>query len=290
VPKDRPLLITDLDNTIYNWVDFYAPSFRAMVHVLSREMGLGEEAIIDEFRAVYGEKGSLEYSFSVQELPSVRCRGDHEVSRLVMVAKGAFSRVREAHLRPYPGVKETLTWLLREGVVIVGATNAPMQQAEGRLRHLYLDRCFSGLAGWEGHDIPAGIPLMAAIKQRAVEGKYRSHVEVLWPLHQSELKPSPTGYLRIMEQVGASPESTYVVGDSLHKDVRPALQVGATGVWARYGSAFEKKNFDTLLKITHWSSEKVSAVYDEQAVEPTYTIDSFSELQTIIQVPQARLF
>lgn len=290
MPTDRPLLITDLDNTIYNWVDFYAPSFRAMVHVLSREMTLEEDAIIDEFRVVYRDMGSLEYSFSVQELPSVRSRADDEVSRLVAIAKGAFSRVREAHLKPYPGVKETLTWLLREGVVIVGATNAPIHQAEQRLKHLFLDRCFSGLAGWQGHAVPGGIPLTDAIKQREADGKYRSHIEVLWPLPQSELKPSSAGYLHIIEEVGASPESTYVVGDSLYKDLRPALEVGATGIWARYGGDFQKKNFDTLLRITHWSSDKVSAVYDEQAIEPQYTINSFSELQTIIQVPQARLF
>jgi phosphoglycolate phosphatase-like HAD superfamily hydrolase len=261
-----------------------------MVHALSREMALEEDKIIDEFKAVYKEKGSLEYSFSVQELPSVQLLGDEEISRLVKIAKGAFSRVRDLHLKPYPGVKETLTWLLREGGTVVGATNAPIHQAEQRLKSLHLDGCFTGLVGWEGHPVPGGIPLTEAIKQRASDGGYRSRVGTLWPLPLSELKPSATGYLQIMRQVGASPDSTYIVGDSIHKDLRPAIEVGAISVWARYGGEFEKKNFDTLLKITHWSDEKVTAVYDEKAIVPDYTIDTFSKLQTIIQVPQASLF
>jgi len=261
-----------------------------MVHALSREMVLEEDRIIDEFKTVYKDRGSLEYSFSVQELPSVQLLGSEEISRLVKIAKGAFSRVRDVHLKPYPGVRETLTWLLREGGIVVGATNAPIHQAEQRLKSLHLDSCFTGLVGWEGYSVPGGIPLTDAIKQRATDGGYRSRIGTLWPLPLSELKPSATGYIHVITQVGASPESTYVVGDSLHKDLQPAIEVGAVSVWARYGGEFEKKNFDTLLRITHWSSEKVNAVYDENAVVPDYAIDTFSELRTIIQVPQTSLF
>src|SRR5262245_33864374 len=101
-----PLLILDLDNTLYNWVDFYAPSFRAMVHVLAKATGFGEDALYDDFKQVYKDKRSLEYAFSVQELSLLRDRPTEEMDRLIALAKGAFSRVREAHLKPYPGVKE----------------------------------------------------------------------------------------------------------------------------------------------------------------------------------------
>ena len=31
--KIEVAILTDLDNTIYNWVDFYAPCFRAMLYL-----------------------------------------------------------------------------------------------------------------------------------------------------------------------------------------------------------------------------------------------------------------
>lgn len=49
----RPILITDLDNTLYNWVDYFAPSFRGMVHAISREMNLDEEKIYSGFKEVF---------------------------------------------------------------------------------------------------------------------------------------------------------------------------------------------------------------------------------------------
>lgn len=287
----RPFILTDLDNTIYNWVDFFAPSFRAMVHVLARETSTDEETIIEQFKRVYGEKKSLEYAFSVQELEIVRNKPSDEIERLARIAKGAFSRVREANLmKPYDGVKETLQWASRKGIAVVGVTNAPIDHAETRLKHLYLDHLFSGLAGWEGHDIPRGYALTEEIRRKAEQGKYRSKVPKLWLLQESELKPSASGYRRIMKDLGASREATYVIGDSLQKDLRPAAELGLTTVWARYGLKFDAKNFDTLLTITHWSNERVAAVYQESSIQPTFTLESFSEIQQLVSLSQGRLF
>src|ERR1022692_1642040 len=82
-----PLLLTDLDNTVYDWVDFFAPSVRGMIHVLAREIPCEEALLFDEFKLVYSRVGSLEYAFSVQELPIIRSRPKEEIERLVTLAK-----------------------------------------------------------------------------------------------------------------------------------------------------------------------------------------------------------
>ena len=105
-----------------------------------------------------------------------------------------------------------------------------------------------------------------------------------------ELKPSTAAYSRVLKDCGCETFDAYIVGDSLQKDVSPALELGAVGIWAEYGLQFEKKNFDTLLKITHWSGEKISSTYDDRSVTPTHVIQSFAELQGIVPVPQASLF
>ena len=64
----RKLLITDLDNTLYNFIDFYAPAFRGMLHALSKKLNIDEDILKEEYRKVYSIRGSLEYAFSIQEI------------------------------------------------------------------------------------------------------------------------------------------------------------------------------------------------------------------------------
>jgi len=284
-----PVLLTDLDNTLYNWVDFFAPSFRAMVHVLARETGQREDDITAEFRAVYSDKGSLEYSFSVQELELCRTRSPEEVERLVRLARGAFSRVREKRLVPYPGVRETLAWAENTGLQIVGVTNAPIFLAEWRLSQLGLSRLFSGLAGYGEIAVPERYLWEQRISEREKAGRYPSPIRRKWALRAEELKPSPLGYLRVLDALGVSHKQTFVIGDSLQKDIGPAQVIGAVGIWAKYGTVFEKKNFDTLLSITHWDATRVAATYDAEGVEPMFTVDSFDELRRLIRPPQGNL-
>ena len=62
------VLITDLDNTIYNWVDFFAPSFRAMLGEMVHLTSLDEDTLISSFQRVYQRHGTSEYSFAIEEL------------------------------------------------------------------------------------------------------------------------------------------------------------------------------------------------------------------------------
>lgn len=284
----KPVLLTDLDNTIYNWVDFFAPSFRAMVHVLAKETKIEEEAIIKDFKHVYNKRASLEYSFSVQELKIFQKLPKDEVENLIRIAKGTFSRVREKNLKPYDGVKETLKWIREGGTEIVGVTNAPLFHAEMRLKQLRLDSLFTGLAGWEGHGIPNRY-LTKKIKERIEENRYKSRIKHKWELSKEELKPNPFCYLRVINELHISHKAAYVIGDSLYKDIKPAIEIGAIGILAKYGKDFSTKNFQTLLKITNWDKEKISNVYDKKSIIPTFTVNSFSEIRKIVQPPQLRL-
>jgi phosphoglycolate phosphatase len=129
----QSVLLADIDNTLYDWPSFFAPSLRAMIHVLSRELRVKENQLYEEFKTVFKRHGSLEYAFVVQELDCVRSLELERVRKLVGVARGAFNRVRRKHLAPYPGVRETLEWLHRQDVLVVGITNSPLYRAQHRL-------------------------------------------------------------------------------------------------------------------------------------------------------------
>ena len=66
VPRIRAV-VTDLDNTLYPWVDYIVPSLEAMVDSLVATTGLPRVRVVQSLKAVYGKYQSNEYPFAIQE-------------------------------------------------------------------------------------------------------------------------------------------------------------------------------------------------------------------------------
>ena len=62
------LIVTDLDNTIYNWVDFYVPAFNAMLKELNHISGISERQLKQAFKRVHQKHKTTEYAFAIEEL------------------------------------------------------------------------------------------------------------------------------------------------------------------------------------------------------------------------------
>lgn len=283
------LLITDLDNTLYNFIDYFAPSFRGMVHALAKKISIPEDELIPQFKKVFANHGSLEYGFVVQELSCVQERSQSDILDLIKIAKGAYSRVRQKNLEPYPNVKETLSWINQQGIIIVGVSNAPYFHALRRLRQLKIEKYFTGLVAWEG--VPFSIDKYSKeIIEKELSGEYKTKIKKLWKLPKNKLKPNTDGYLIVMNEFAVKNRDCYILGDSISKDVQPAEQIGAKGIWARYGEAVIQKNLETVLSISNWDSKKKETIYFEKHDEPEIIIDDFSELKTILMPSQLTLF
>src|SRR5205085_4474173 len=65
------VLLTDLDNTLYDWTSYFVPSFRAMVVCLNRETGESIDNLMADFASVFRRHGSVEYSFAIEELQTL---------------------------------------------------------------------------------------------------------------------------------------------------------------------------------------------------------------------------
>lgn len=284
----KRMLITDLDNTLYNFVDYYAPSFRGMVHALAKKLDIPETELISQFKEVYALHSSLEYGFAVQELECVKHKNHTETLELIKIAKGAFSRVRQKNLVTYPNVKETLHWLEQQGVTIVGVTNAPSFQALRRLSQLHIEKYFNALVCWEGVRFVVDDYSKKFI-QKEEEGQYKTKIKKVWKLPKDKLKPNIEGYQMVLNEFNIDCRNCYIVGDSISKDVEPAEKVGANGIWARYGEKVEKKNLDTVLSISNWDQKKKDTIYFIKHAEPELVIDDFSELKNILLPNQLTL-
>jgi phosphoglycolate phosphatase-like HAD superfamily hydrolase len=278
----KKLLITDLDNTLYDWVTFYAHAFESLVDALVQVLHVPRERLLDEFKAIHQSYGNSEQPFSALELPAVREMfpgvASEELVTTLHRPFEAFNAARREHLRLYDGVAETLRELKAMSVTIVGHTEALAVNAWYRLRTLDIAQYFSRLYALEGRLLPHPVP-----------GREKEHAhppDVVRVVPRAERKPNPKLLLDICGREGVAPADACCVGDSLTRDVWMAKRAGVTAVWARYGVAYDPKLWDVLVRVTHWSAEDVAREAELKIrageAQADYTIDAFQELVSIV--------
>jgi len=235
VPRFRAL-VTDLDNTLYPWVDYIVPSLEAMVDSLVHTTGLPRVRIVQSLKEVYSRYESNEYPFAIQESEIFKpYEADFDSFNALVLepARQAFKAARERFLRPYPGVRETLEAVRRRGLAVVGLTDAPRNAAELRLKWLRLDGAFDALYTLPGYALPENVD--PEIKRRQAAGHYRIRARVVELPHDAE-KPSPAGLARVLGDLGLRGREVLYVGDNVKKDMPVAEACGAVGAWAEYGT------------------------------------------------------
>jgi FMN phosphatase YigB (HAD superfamily) len=277
----QKLLITDLDNTLYDWVSFFTASFQGMVGELTQLLDTPEDTILNEFKSVHQKYGNSEQPFAVLELPSVRNRfrglSRNEIVKRIDPALHRFNSVRKRTLALYQGTAETLADLQQEGVKIVGHTEAVLANSYWRIRALGIEEYFSRLYTLEGKDA-----IHISPETRWTDPP-KGFITVV---PRDERKPNPRLLADICRHEGADPGTTYYLGDSLVRDVAMAKEAGVTAIWARYGTKYDPDCWKYLVRITHWTDEDVARESNLKAkfgsVIPDYAIDSFSELKSIV--------
>ena len=275
------LVITDLDNTLFDWFDIWSRSFKAMFDRLVADSGIDSDVLLDEFKEIYQKHGTSEYAFVIEELSCLKAK--HPGEDLAIRYKGAiddFRKARHKSLKLYPNVLEGLEALKEKGCLLVGYTESMAFYTRYRMRKLSLDRVLDYLYSPADHEIPKGLS-PEQIRQYPPE-----HYKLRRTIHRhtpkGELKPNPKLLLDIVEEIGGTTEETMYIGDSLMKDVAMAQAASIKDVWAKYGKAQDRPEYELLRRVTHWSDEDVERekeLMSGQIIEPTWTLDSsFVEL------------
>lgn len=280
VPRFRAV-VTDLDNTLYSWVDYIVPSLEAMVASLVATTGLPRVRIVQALKAVYSKYESNEYPFAIQEsgiFQPYEADFDSFNALVVTPAREAFRAARDKYLRPYPGVRETLDALRGRGLRVVGLTDAPRNAAELRLKHLRLDGHFDALYTLPGYPLPENVD--AEIKRKEEAGHYRSRTPVVELPHDAE-KPSAGGLARILRDFRLRAAEVIYVGDNVKKDMPVAEACGALGVWAEYGTYVSGEYRERLAVISAKSVTR-RHVADETPQRWPLSISAFAQVLDIV--------
>jgi FMN phosphatase YigB (HAD superfamily) len=297
VPRYRAV-VTDLDNTLYSWVDYIVPSLEAMVASLQLTTGRPRIDIVQSLKAVYTRHESNEYPFAIQESSLFHpYQSDFESFDALVVrpAQRAFSEARRRYLHPYPGVRETLSALRARGVALVALTDAPRNAVESRVRLLELEGLLDGIYVLRGYRLPRNVN--PEIRRRDEAGHYRLKTTRVVELPRAAEKPDPRGLRRVLRDLGLPPEQVLYVGDNVKKDMTLARACGVAGAWAEYGTYVSTEYRERLAVI---SARKVTQrhVADEAQGRWDPALSSFTQVLQLVngdagdsrprRVPEAR--
>lgn len=278
----KSVLITDLDNTLFDWFTIWYETFNSMIEKASAISGIPYETLISESKPVHQKYGTAEYAFILEKLPSLQSLYPDRDTLLKEMAAAihAARSARKTHLKLYPGVYDTLSELRSRRVRVIAYTESKEWYTKNRLKKLGLDYFIERLYSPEDHSVP-------------IDDDERTKIEfeniVCYHTPAGEKKPNPKLLLDIIESINATPEECVYVGDSELRDINMAYDAGVTSVFAKYGGQHfsdPKKGYDLLRRVTHWSEEEVLEERElkEKGIKhkADFEITNFSDLLSII--------
>jgi phosphoglycolate phosphatase len=272
------LVITDLDNTLYDWYAWFIPAFYAMVEVATNILDVDKDTLLDELKAVHVRYHNSEQPFAILETPTVE-RKLPKATRLerkhfLDPAFDAFSQVRNQKLRLFPGVRDSLHEIRKTGCSIVGHTEAVLENGLYRLELLNLvqefDRLYAPASRSNGHPDPA---------RPRIEERYSRFVSILPVDHR---KPDPIVLKKICESFKVRPGRALYIGDSMTRDISMAVLADTRSALAAYAGNCPPELWRNLVRVTHWTDEDVSREErlrdDFAGLEPDVELSSFSDV------------
>ncbi|MER8570650.1 HAD family hydrolase [Mesorhizobium sp. M1338] len=279
-PK-KTALITDLDNTLFDWVELWLNCFSPMLDEIAEISGITKDRLIPEIREVHRRHGTSEYSFLIEELPSIqRFLSGREATKVFGTAIDIYRRQRRDYLRLFPTVGETLLTIKGAGTLIIGYTESMSFYSNYRLRRLGLDGVLDHVFCPEDHLLPEGLSQEDLRKYPSEHFKLNFTKQHFTP--KGSKKPDTAVLNAIVSDLGLNKADCVYVGDNLMKDVAMALDGGIEDAWAKYGQAHKRPEYKLLQDVTHWTLEEVEReqkIKEREHVEPTHTLDSsFSEI------------
>lgn len=273
------VVITDLDNTLYDWFDVWSRSFGTMLNSLAEQSGVPTETLIAEIKTIHEKHGTSEYAFLINEIPSLRSKhAGGDLTAIYAPAIKAYEEQRAAHLSLYPDVLDTLQKLKDTGCLVVGYTESQLLYTDFRVRALGLDGLIDFLYSPPTHEMPPDPASGQGGFYPAISEKLQSTVHRATP--KDKEKPSPEVLESIIADIGIKKDSIIYVGDSPIKDITMAQDAQVADVYAAYGHVDKEGGpYQLLRKVTHWKPTSVQREKSEADVRPTFTLyKSFKEL------------
>lgn len=270
----KKILITDLDDTLYDWIGFFIPSFYAMVDELHAITRIDKNILLQEYKEKHQQYGSVEYPFATLQLPSIikKYNGstEDEIRKDLNEAFHKFNSVRKKNLKLFNGVEETLKTISEKGIIIIGYTESSPENGFYRLQKLGISQYFKSVY--------------------TLKSQYKSQYPLDNKIMTVEVrKPNKDILLGICDKEHFSPDDAIYIGDSLTKDIYMAHKAKITSVLANYPKV-NNDYYKLLVDISSWTEDdferevKLKQECIKCNIKPDYNIKNFKELYDIMLI------
>lgn len=290
------LIVTDIDNTLFDWVDYYANAIPPMLKEVESITKVPYAQLSKEASKVFTDH-SIEYPFVVQELPSVIEYCNHDVDRMLREvaepSRAAFKDAAAPHLIPYKRVIYTLDILSKTcpNIPIVALTDAPRYIAMWKLNKLGILHYFDSVFGLEDPMLPIdkydrvkvdSDVLMKHIKKHSFD--FKGKVRILPDEYE---KPGVKGFKSILvEYEIEDPKQVLWIGDNVTKDVALGKKLGVVTAWAKYGATHSKKTLKSLQDFApqdNLAKHSNMHVLEAESPQPDLILESFDEILPVVR-------
>lgn len=278
--EKKNFFVTDLDDTIWDWLNMWYKSFEPYIERISREFEIDMGELKASFKKLHQKYGTTEASFIYEEIDALSSENKKMFNQANAGLRSIiheYNSNKKNNLFLYDGVMSTLSEIKKAGTKIVGFTESNSYFTKYRIRHLNLD----GVFDWIYAPVDPGVP--ASVIKYYNEGYWEPKVTEFRYLAADMRKPNPQILETIIKDFNADKSQTVYVGDKLDRDISMARDVHVSSVWAKYGWKIDVKEYGLLRDVTHWTQEDVEREkkFKEQFHEmpkPDYTLNFFGEL------------
>lgn len=268
---DIKLVITDLDDTLWEWCTSWHEMFNGFNDSLST-YGVDDTTLDRLWAKTYARRNgeTIEFPPDLDDVKSFTDLNHH--SEIAWKDAFVVSRARrDASFRMFDTVHETFAELKRRGVTVVAHTDSPVSAAEYRLHHAGLDGAVHSLYGR-----PVFTPFGDA-----------PSLQHTVPFHVTgwKSKPSTTVVEHILHAHRVQPQQVLYVGDSMRRDMAMASAAGLNPVWASYGTNYPEREpaIESLVRVQRLHPFPPDASMVNEPNRNGHTvISSFSEVLDLL--------
>lgn len=257
------LIVTDIDNTIFDWVSYYSYSMVALFEKVETIINVPKAKLAEEARDIFTRHCSIEYPFVIQDMASVIAFYGSDIDKMLTEAvepgRKAFLKRSENLLVPYPDVEETLKTIKKKypDLPMVALTDAPRYIAMWKLNKLKVLPYFSAVYGLPDPRIPTD-PDLGRVKVspqillkhlQQYDFGFKGKIRILPEEYE---KPGTRGLKTVLmdndlDEPAEKRSQVLWIGDNLRKDIGLGQRVGVKSAWASYGTHLDPE----VMKILH---------------------------------------
>lgn len=280
--KNIKLLITDLDDTIWNWVSMWYNSFSPYFTDIKEISGIKEDVLINSFKKLHQKYHSSEVSFEYNELDGLK----KEDKKNIEQKKDKNSRSiihnyyynKKHNLNLYPNVLSTLLTIKNKKTLIVGFTESNSFFTQYRIKTLNIDGLFDSIYTPEDVGIPK------KVKRFYEKGYWDLKDTKIRILPKKTKKPNPKILSDIAKDYMVPLNEIIYIGDKLDRDIYMAKSANITNIHVAYRNNINIDAYNLLRRVTHWTKSEVEREIEfiknvnNKNIEPDYTIKDFKDL------------